>query len=370
MMSLQAGARSLDVPVVIARDAAVLGRGVQEPQRGVDRVVVGGARPVVEPVGDQPPPAVVGEQPERAHRVVVPTGREQQAGQADHRVAAPVREPGVARDDRVRAVLGGAALDDEVLGGVHEAGDRVAVVLGCVRQPVEHGVDACAHTRGPRRPVPLDRLGLHRVHRGVQRDRPRALAGVHEFARAEHVLDRRLPALGVAEVLEIVPDVGVVPVLGLIRDQMHARAAGGAHHAALDRAGLVVARDLLARHQFVEVAEGRERAEPERERPGGLDVVDQRHRVPLVEEVERLGDERLAGWGVDAVRPHGLEPAREGAGRGGGGGAVGGALEVEAGERDRALACAPRVDGQRVGDGVERDDAVDRGVRAPTSRPW
>src|SRR5262249_62347472 len=68
-------------------------------------------------------------------RVVEAPARDEEPGERDHRVAAPVGEPGVAGDDRAAAVGAG---DDEVLGGRLEA--RAQGILAARAAPAELGL--------------------------------------------------------------------------------------------------------------------------------------------------------------------------------------------------------------------------------------
>ncbi len=108
-----------------------------------------------------------------------PTGDERQARQADHRVAAPIAEPGVARDDRTPVgIVGQGAAHDELIGSqaqVLHPGRRIGeTALG--RQPTF----VCLPLGVSRRPIQIRR----RLGAGHQGER---LAGVQGCAEAPSV---------------------------------------------------------------------------------------------------------------------------------------------------------------------------------------
>jgi len=83
---------------VIAR-VEVVGQRLEEPEGGVDRVVLGHLAGVVEGIGQHTLVQVTDEGLQDAARFVrVPAG-EREPAQADHGVAPPVGEPRIARDD-------------------------------------------------------------------------------------------------------------------------------------------------------------------------------------------------------------------------------------------------------------------------------
>ncbi len=90
--------------LAIAGDAPIAPDGVEEPQRGVGRVIQPIVLPFRKEVGDEPVPDVRGERAQDVARLAVPSRGEGQPFEADHRVAAPVREPVITGDDRPRFV--------------------------------------------------------------------------------------------------------------------------------------------------------------------------------------------------------------------------------------------------------------------------
>ena len=71
----------------------------QEPEAGIDGIVLGGGAGLREPVRDEPFPRQAGRRFENVPRLREMTGRQQQAGQRDQRVPAPDIKPGIARDE-------------------------------------------------------------------------------------------------------------------------------------------------------------------------------------------------------------------------------------------------------------------------------
>ena len=103
---------------VVARRRDVGKSGLEEPERGVDCVVLGRLAAVGESIRQKSSIAVGEEGADDVARLVKAASRKEQAGQRDHRVAAPVGEPGIAGDHRRAAVL---PPHHVLLGGVGEA---------------------------------------------------------------------------------------------------------------------------------------------------------------------------------------------------------------------------------------------------------
>ena len=89
---------------VLARAAEPFDRE-DEPERGVDRVVVGVAFLAGEVAGHEAVAPGGRESIQDAGERAGPAGRLREPGRRDHGLAAPVREPGVAREDRRAAVV-------------------------------------------------------------------------------------------------------------------------------------------------------------------------------------------------------------------------------------------------------------------------
>ncbi len=109
--------------------------GVEEPQRGVSRVIEPFTFAFREHVGNQPVADVGGKRLEDVARLGVSSRQQSQAFEADHRVAAPVGEPVIAGDDRAGFAAAGARAglvlntmgperrpNDELIGGEYELG--------------------------------------------------------------------------------------------------------------------------------------------------------------------------------------------------------------------------------------------------------
>jgi hypothetical protein len=111
----------------IAQSGMVAGRGdigapcLDVPKRGVDRVVIGRAAGTGKDIRQHACVDEPGKRHQDAARRVEASGREAQTGQRDHRVAAPIAEPGIAGDHRlpVRGV-GQRPREDEQIGGEHQ----------------------------------------------------------------------------------------------------------------------------------------------------------------------------------------------------------------------------------------------------------
>ena len=168
----------------LARRPLVAIEGVEEPQRRVRGVVEALRLPFREQVRDQAVADVPGEGVEDAARLGVTAGEQRQPLEADHRVAPPVGEPGIAGDDGAGLVaLGGRAdlvggadarRDDELIGGQHQLAARA-------RERGERGLQRRPGLRDQALPplvLELDRLP------GVDLAQPRPLFG----RRGEHRL--------------------------------------------------------------------------------------------------------------------------------------------------------------------------------------
>ena len=80
---------------------------VEEPERGVGRVIQAFPLAFGKEVRDEPVADVEGKGAEDRARLGMPAGEQRQPLEADHRVAAPVGEPVVAGDDRARLAAAG-----------------------------------------------------------------------------------------------------------------------------------------------------------------------------------------------------------------------------------------------------------------------
>jgi hypothetical protein len=109
---------------VAAAGGPVFRQGLEEPQRGIHRVVgaliQGPVGPVREAVGDQPMADMGGEGAQDPLGRIAAPGHQGEPGQADHRVAPPVVEPGVTGDQRGAP---GRPLHHEGIGGQHQLAD-------------------------------------------------------------------------------------------------------------------------------------------------------------------------------------------------------------------------------------------------------
>ena len=107
---------------------------VEEPERRIGGVVEAVALALGKEIRDQAIADVMTEGAKDPRRFEMPAGGERQAFEADHRVAAPVGEPMVARDDGAHFIAGGAGSrgvldpacggDDELIRGEHQFGRR------------------------------------------------------------------------------------------------------------------------------------------------------------------------------------------------------------------------------------------------------
>ena len=98
--------------------------GLDVPERGVDSVVLGRLAAVGKPVRQHPAVHEPAERREDPARDLGASGRQRQAGQRDHRVAAPVAEPVVAGDDgHAGEIVRAGPAHHELVGGEHELAD-------------------------------------------------------------------------------------------------------------------------------------------------------------------------------------------------------------------------------------------------------
>ncbi len=114
----------------IARRSDVAIEGVEEPERRVGRVIQTVDAAFREQVRNESVAHVMRERAQDESRFHLASGRESQPLEADHRVAAPVREPVIAGDDgtdlvaecvRPRRLLGSSRRrDDELIRRQHE----------------------------------------------------------------------------------------------------------------------------------------------------------------------------------------------------------------------------------------------------------
>ena len=95
-----------------------LTNGFEEPERGVDGVVLGLLAAIGKAIGDQALIEVSEESADDAAGFVEAAASDEEPGEGDHGVAAPIGEPGVASNDGGFAI---GAMDDEVVGGVEAA---------------------------------------------------------------------------------------------------------------------------------------------------------------------------------------------------------------------------------------------------------
>ena len=189
-------------PRPVARGLRGRLRGEDREQRRVGAVVLGFARLVGEAVRQQPSRQVIEEGLDHELRLVGASRGEQQAGQRDHRVAAPVLEPRESREDGAPvAAVGAGAVDDEVVGrederlqlgrGVERLGLREqrmpALALGGEQR---RAVDAA---RGERR-IEADRDEARLAGRERERRGERVAGGVDRVVAARTLLDQRVAA--------------------------------------------------------------------------------------------------------------------------------------------------------------------------------
>ncbi len=93
---------------------------MKHPQRGVGRVVLRRLAAVGKAIGQHAAIDEAGVGPQDAGREVVAPQRRREAGQGNHGVAAPVGEPGIARNDARRRGAGLAAAHDELIRGLRQ----------------------------------------------------------------------------------------------------------------------------------------------------------------------------------------------------------------------------------------------------------
>ena len=103
------------------------GHGVEVPEGGVRRVVLGSLATVREAIWQHALARVRGKRAQNRCRIVGPSRCEREARQRDHGVASPVAEPGIAGDDRPalcsRRIACAGAAHDELIGGEHQLPD-------------------------------------------------------------------------------------------------------------------------------------------------------------------------------------------------------------------------------------------------------
>ena len=138
----QHAARALQV----AAGGHVLAARADEPQRAVHVVVFEGLSGLGKDVRNHSSVESLGEGSQNVARIVEPAGGETKTRQRDHRVAAPIGEPRISRDDRPAAAL---ALDHVGIGGQ--------------RQPLVEGRDAAVRGRNDL-PPPLALGSLEGAH--------------------------------------------------------------------------------------------------------------------------------------------------------------------------------------------------------------
>ena len=83
----------------VVRNLHVSVDGVKKPQRSVRSVIEAVSLAFGEHIGDQSIAHVMGKRPQNPARLVPAAGHQRESFQTDHGVAAPVREPGVPRDN-------------------------------------------------------------------------------------------------------------------------------------------------------------------------------------------------------------------------------------------------------------------------------
>ena len=145
---------------------------VEEPERGVRRVVEPLLGPFREHVRNQAVAHVVPERAQDVARLALAARAERQPFEADHRVAAPVGEPVVAGDDGAHFVAGRAGArrfldatcrrDDELVGGQHQLRRnpvRAARAAPMAIRRVRRCSSACGSSDGVERADRLPRLG-------------------------------------------------------------------------------------------------------------------------------------------------------------------------------------------------------------------
>ena len=129
--------QKLERRTVVGREQVAVER-MEEPEGRIGRVIEAVLLTFREHIRDQAVADVASKHPEDVAGLGRPTGRQRQPFETDHRVAAPVREPGVAGDDGVDLIAGSVGpreifhtagrADDELVGGQHqlagEAGAR------------------------------------------------------------------------------------------------------------------------------------------------------------------------------------------------------------------------------------------------------
>ena len=200
----------------ILRDGDVAIDGVKEPERRVGGVVEPFLIAFRKEVRYQAVAKMMRERHQDAARLRMPARAQRQAFEADHRVAAPVREPVIAGDDAPRFFARGPRargvgrasrrFDDELIGPEHEFGAQPvrAHVAGGDEQPRSTG------NLRVQRFVGGEGIEIGGAVRRGNEGGPFALAEIElEIAGAPRVADRCVSALLFEEVRHILRHFGV-----------------------------------------------------------------------------------------------------------------------------------------------------------------
>src|SRR5690242_2645820 len=84
-------------PIVSNGQIAI--QSMEHPERGINGIIDWRFAAIGEAVGDQAVVHKRGERLEQAARLAVTTGEQEQTGQRDHSIAAPIGEPGITSND-------------------------------------------------------------------------------------------------------------------------------------------------------------------------------------------------------------------------------------------------------------------------------
>ena len=344
--------------VLVARDAQVAVGRLDEPKAGVDGLVVGLVRELVEAIGNHPAVDVHRERAEHLPGRLVAAGGEQQARQRDEGVAAPVAREWVAGEDRrARLAVGPAALDDEVGRRPHEQpladgghwrqAHLMAAAIALVLQ-IERDVVLVAEP-GPQREVALGLAGRQLEGEGAGRVE---ILAIRQAAGGLHRVGLRVPPVGRGLERQRLGRVGRRRLLPGVQGQV----------AVADAAPAGAARQLEAHvagaPQLVEVAQRRQRRHLQADRLVAVGLAP--HAIPHGGGVATPADEQV----FKDLRPADVELPR---------GRV--VVQAEASQRRRPLAlevaaevAAPQLvplaaDRQHAGPPAQGDHAADRRVR-------